>query len=341
MTGARTAPDAYVHADQKRRKHAPPQAPSMQAAYDPAVPNDYTYFKTWMRERRRHSTAYSHDYGEDMPEEGPDTRDYNRFAPPPSYVNVVFSKDRHGEGKSPSPQPPGPPPQTPPVLEPRLPPGPPPRPPPGLVSKQPTEPTAAQGDIAPSMGAISVAEKRRSAAAAIAAQFSRPSEAPHPQPNFAAPVAQPDPAGFAERLMAKYGYKQGEGLGAEGNKGITTPLQAARAGKQGAIINQHGDDRNDAAQRYGHPSEVIVLENVGVEDRELPQEIAAAASKQGIVQRVTVHTGLHGTRVFVCFSGIAGAYRAVREFDGMHFRGNCVASRYYSLQVYESGNYTM
>jgi len=74
--------------------------------------------------------------------------------------------------------------------------------------------------------------------------------------------------------MARYGYKEGEGLvriprlmyqGAEGNKGITTPLVAVklpgkRGAQRGAIVNHNNDETQaESLVRYGEPSEVIVI----------------------------------------------------------------------------------
>lgn len=282
--------------------------------YDPAKPNDYLDIKARIKAHRR-SRPYEYSIYE--PEEEPDTRTYNRFAPPASYVHKIFSEE---DALPPlGPPPPGPPPPGPPPVRPHiLAPGPPPVKPQlrGQAGPAPAAPAPA-----PAHGpAPAPAEKRRRVAAALSSQFT-------PQdPNFAA------------RLMAKYGYREGEGLGAE-RRGITTPLQMSRVGRQGAIINVHGDDLDDAAQRYGEPSEVVVLENVGEAGTELPQEIGAEAEKHGIVLRVAMHTDDFGARVFVRFSGAAGAYRAVRAFDGMFLRGRYVLSQYYPVEEFERGNY--
>ena len=272
--------------------------------YDPAKPNDYRDIKARIKAHRR---ARPYEYSIYEPEEEPDTRAYNRFAPPASYVHKVFSEEKEAHPAAGLP-PPGPPPARPQIL----PPGPPPVRPllRGATEPKPTTPAPAPAP----------AEKRRRVAAALTSQF-RPQD-----PNFAA------------RLMAKYGYREGEGLGAE-RRGITTPLQMSRVGRQGAIINVHGDDLDDAAQRYGEPSEVVVLENVGEAGTELPQEIGAEAQKHGIVLRVAMHTDDFGVRVFVRFSGAAGAYRAVRAFDGMFLRGRYVLSQYYPVEEFERGNY--
>ena len=101
---------------------------------------------------------------------------------------------------------------------------------------------------------------------------------------------------FAARMMAKWGHKAGQGLGADAS-GIVEPLtvQKARAAKaqekgqpaaaggigikEGAkvakIINKHDD--NSERIRFGDPSTIVVLTNMvgldDVEDGDLREEI--------------------------------------------------------------------
>lgn len=221
---------------------------------------------------------------------------------------------------------------------------------------------------------------RAAAAAAIAARLSKtvPQEEMHVSKRNDLGAEEQDPSTFAERLMMKQGWRKGEALGAEGNKGILDPLLAqkielerakqysknhqkgdnrdkgrAMNSARGTIINpQEEQKRQEEIQRYGEVSEVILLENMVANDEDidddLPGEIGEECEKYGKIERVFIWPAAHAKfqptsfakpRVFVKFSGIAAAWKCLKELDGRFFAGNTVKARYYPIQDFNKGNY--
>lgn len=115
---------------------------------------------------------------------------------------------------------------------------------------------------------------RAAAAAAIAARLSKVAPASEhvskpPPPSFVASTGQiANSASFAEDLMKKQGWKKGEALGVEGNKGILDPILAqkveaerrkqARSGdrqqqaNRGTLVNAREEERrNEEREKFG------------------------------------------------------------------------------------------
>ncbi|WFC94637.1 hypothetical protein MBRA1_001270 [Malassezia brasiliensis] len=204
---------------------------SMNADYDPAVPNDYTQFRAFMNERRhRHADANGSALGR-----------------PPARPN----QDVRAASTESTPRPPR---------------------------------------------SNSTVEEKRREVAAIAAKFA-PASKPEPRPSSSVdPSHRPDPARFAERLMERYGYKKGEGIGAEGNKGMVRPLEARvakRGTARGVIVNRDRDETAIAREMYGEPSEIVAFDLALDSDsgaaQGLQQDVGDLCAEHGYVHRAILH----------------------------------------------------
>jgi splicing factor 45 len=180
---------------------------------------------------------------------------------------------------------------------------------------------------------------------------------------------RPGQKGFAERLLKKYGWEKGQGLGAQG-EGITTAI-VAKADKRKKLSDAQGggwaapanmgkivggkkrkvegpEDETDP--RFGKMSEVIKLESMldgldvqkEIEDNNLLQEIGdEMGSKYGNVERVFVWREEMGGKneVFVKFNSMMSSMRAVNAMSGTTFAGNEVVAKYWDAEMFEKGEY--
>ncbi|WVF71550.1 hypothetical protein IAT40_006358 [Kwoniella sp. CBS 6097] len=188
---------------------------------------------------------------------------------------------------------------------------------------------------------------------------------------------------FAEKMMRKWGHKEGQGLGVRG-EGIVHALSAEHvvvppkpgenlskrqlakqkaamanaknrkwvqnANSRGRIVNANDDSRMaEEKGRLGEASRVICLVGLveGVEDvdEELSDEIGEECSKYGIVERVVLHMveppppePSECLRVFIVFSGMAGAWRATKELDGRFFGGRKIRATYFDEARFDGGD---
>lgn len=182
--------------------------------------------------------------------------------------------------------------------------------------------------------------------------------------------SRPGQAGFAQRLMSKYGWTSGSGLGA-GSTGIISPLAVkvekrkrkegggfAEPGGRGKIIGGKTAPRTDldgetsggagGGSKFGVMSEVVVLRGMleGMEDtlqeeisQGLGQEIGEeCGDKYGRVERL--HIDVEGRQVFIRFTDQVSALRAVNALEGRVFNGNAIAARFWDAERFERGEYS-
>ncbi|KAK3358907.1 hypothetical protein B0T25DRAFT_628464 [Lasiosphaeria hispida] len=185
---------------------------------------------------------------------------------------------------------------------------------------------------------------------------------------------RPGQAGFAQRLMAKYGWTRGSGLGAD-ESGMTSALRVqmekrrkrpdaegggfAEPGGRGRIIagkTKHtskdavggggGEEDGSTEGKFGRTSPVIVLQNMleGMADLEaeielgLLQEIGEeCGDKYGRVERLYIDHG--SRRVFIKFTDQVSALRAVNALEGRIFNGNSIMPRFWDSDKFDNGVY--
>ncbi|KAG9235041.1 hypothetical protein BJ875DRAFT_460003 [Amylocarpus encephaloides] len=337
--------------------------------YDPARPNSYEEYKhsdekireirDWKDRLYAHRMARKSGSEKDSDEEE-DHRPQmsNQFAPPSNYSfapppidppspKEKATKDENVDPYSPTltsslPPPPPPPKNHPPAVS------------SGAISRAPVRYNLPP---APSELPASEAELEQALAAEPGDAEGGEDEAPR--------SLRPGQKCFAERLMSKYGWSKGTGLGADGS-GIVNPLRVQiekrkkksdaegggfrdPPGGRGKIIGgKKNVPEKDSEGKYGPMSEVIVLRNMvsgmdldeELEEGGLMQEIGQECDeKYGRVERVYIDRGAEAPKVFIKFTNQLSALRAVNALEGRIFNGNAIAALFYDTEIFEQGNY--
>ncbi|CAI9089645.1 OLC1v1024257C1 [Oldenlandia corymbosa var. corymbosa] len=151
----------------------------------------------------------------------------------------------------------------------------------------------------------------------------------------------------AQRMMAKMGWKQGQGLGRQ-EQGITTPLMVKKTDRRaGAIVNaaepkqqgQPPEKKVKSVNFNGTPTRVLLLRNMvgpGEVDDDLEGEIAEECQKYGSVTRVLIFEITEpnfpheeAVRIFVQFERAEQSTKALIDLEGRFFGGRVVRAGFY------------
>uniref|UniRef100_A0A1J3IHY7 DNA-damage-repair/toleration protein DRT111, chloroplastic n=1 Tax=Noccaea caerulescens TaxID=107243 RepID=A0A1J3IHY7_NOCCA len=152
----------------------------------------------------------------------------------------------------------------------------------------------------------------------------------------------------AQRMMAKMGWKQGQGLG-KSEQGITTPLMAKKTDRRAGVIvnaseNKSSEKKAKSVNINGEPTRVLLLRNMvgpGEVDDELEDEVGSECGKHGTVTRVLIfeitepNFPVHeAVRIFVQFSRPEETTKALVDLDGRFFGGRTVRATFYDEEKF-------
>uniref|UniRef100_A0A1E1X613 Splicing factor 45 n=1 Tax=Amblyomma aureolatum TaxID=187763 RepID=A0A1E1X613_9ACAR len=172
----------------------------------------------------------------------------------------------------------------------------------------------------------------------------------------------------AQRIMARYGYKAGQGLGKQ-EQGMSQALQVEKTSKRGGKIihekdiakepppplvaplgpppplapppsqqQQQQQQQNESiTDMMRNPSKVVLLKNMvgpGEVDDDLEPETKEECSKYGEVVRCLIYeipgvSDEEAVRIFIEFKSMASAIKAVVDTNGRYFGGRIVKASFY------------
>ncbi|KAF2117786.1 hypothetical protein BDV96DRAFT_402989 [Lophiotrema nucula] len=170
-----------------------------------------------------------------------------------------------------------------------------------------------------------------------------------------APADEPKKLSKAELMMAKMGWKKGEGLGKESD-GIVSALNVKSGRNMGSdriIGTVTGGQRKQETnqERFGEPSKVVVswgcVDGVSFEDdaeREdggVRQEMGDSFNKKfGEVERIHVDMAGVGRPVYIKFKDHMSALNAVnRFFEGYKFQDRVIRAEFYDEKKFNASIY--
>ncbi|KAL1490636.1 hypothetical protein ABEB36_013297 [Hypothenemus hampei] len=173
--------------------------------------------------------------------------------------------------------------------------------------------------------------------------------------------AKPQPSSYggsvAAKIMARYGFKEGQGLG-KMEQGMSSALQVEKTSKRGGRIVHEKDimpppppvdfpEKKDPpiTELMKNPSKVVLLKNMvgpGEVDNDLEPEVKDECNtKYGAVASCIIHEIPHddpeeAVRIFVEFLRIESAIKAVVDLNGRFFGGRQVKANFYDTEKFEN-----
>ncbi|XP_078098947.1 splicing factor 45 isoform X4 [Sander vitreus] len=191
----------------------------------------------------------------------------------------------------------------------------------------------------------------------------RPRSPPGPTSSFLANMG----GTVAHKIMQKYGFKEGQGLGKH-EQGLSTALSVEKTSKRGGKIiigdaaekpgsSQAGaaetsaggsadsskkSDANPLTEILKNPTKVVLLRNMvgrGEVDEDLEGETKEECEKYGkvvkcVIFEIAVVPDDEAVRIFLEFERVESAIKAVVDLNGRYFGGRVVKACFYNLDKF-------
>ncbi|KAI4465801.1 splicing factor 45 spf45 [Holotrichia oblita] len=177
-----------------------------------------------------------------------------------------------------------------------------------------------------------------------------------PSSKSAPPVSTYGGTSVAAKIMAKYGFKEGQGLGKQ-EQGMSMALQVEKTSKRGGRIIHEKEimppppsdnspkSEPSITEMMKAPSKVVLLRNMvgpGEVDDDLEPEVKDECNnKYGEVGSVIIHElqnqpSDEAVRIFVEFRRIESAIKAVVDLNGRFFGGRQVKASFYDTEKFDN-----